>query len=137
MFPRPGALNQPVRAPGRYASPFSSPVTAFVLGLSAFYHDSAACLVREGVIVAAAQEGRFTRVKGDAAFPARAVRFCLDQAGITAADLAAVAFYEKPLLKLDRLVETYLALAPRGLRSFLAAAPVWLGGRLHTDATIR
>jgi carbamoyltransferase len=112
-------------------------VTRYALGLSAFYHDSAACLVRDGVVVAAAQEERFSRIKGDPAFPAGAVRFCLKSAGIRPADLEVVAFYEKPLLKLDRLLETYLALAPRGLRSFLQAAPRWLHERLQTDGTIR
>jgi len=112
-------------------------LTRFVLGISAFYHDSAACLLADGKIVAAAQEERFSRLKGDAAFPANAVRFCLRHAGIGPGDLAAVAFYEKPLLKLDRLLESYLALAPRGLRSFLRAAPLWLDERVHTDATIR
>ncbi|HET9684249.1 MAG TPA: carbamoyltransferase N-terminal domain-containing protein, partial [Gemmatimonadaceae bacterium] len=112
-------------------------MTRFVLGISAFYHDSAACLLADGKIVAAAQEERFSRLKGDAAFPANAVRFCLRHAGIGPGDLAAVAFYEKPLLKLDRLLESYLALAPRGLRSFLRAAPLWLDERVHTDATLR
>ena len=109
----------------------------YVLGLSAFYHDSAACLLRDGRIVAAAQEERFSRIKGDAAFPTQAVRFCLAQSGIGTRDLEAVAFYEKPLLKLDRLLESYLALAPKGLRSFLKAAPLWLKERLHTESTIR
>ena len=109
----------------------------FVLGLSAFYHDSAACLLRDGVIVSAAQEERFTRIKGDAAFPAHAVRFCLESAGIQARELEVVAFYEKPLLKLDRLLESYLALAPRGMRSFLRAAPLWLRERLRTEPAIR
>jgi carbamoyltransferase len=112
-------------------------VPTFVLGLSAFYHDSAACLLADGEILAAAQEERFSRIKGDAAFPARAVEFCLERAGIGPGQLSTVVFYEKPLLKLDRLLESYLALAPRGLRSFLKAAPLWLGERLHTDARIR
>jgi carbamoyltransferase len=112
-------------------------VPAHILGLSAFYHDSAACVLRDGAIVAAAQEERFSRVKGDAAFPTRATGFCLTRAGLTAAGLDAVVFYERPLLKLERLLETYLALAPRGLRSFLAAAPLWLHGRLHTEREIR
>ena len=112
-------------------------MTTYTLGLSAFYHDSAACLVGDGELVAAAQEERFSRIKGDAEFPARAVEFCLARAGIRASDLGAVAFYEKPLLKLDRLLESYLALAPRGLRSFLRAAPLWLKERIHTEATIR
>src|SRR5438128_11477096 len=90
-----------------------------ILGISAFYHDSAACLLRDGEIVAAAQEERFTRKKGDAAFPARAAEYCLREAGIGVDDLAAVAFYDKPLLKFERILETYLAVAPRGFASFL------------------
>jgi carbamoyltransferase len=112
-------------------------LTRYVLGISAFYHDSAACLLADGEIVAAAQEERFTRRKGDAAFPANAVRFCLDRAGISPDALAAVAFHEKPLLKLDRLLESYLALAPRGFRSFRKAAPLWLNERVHIDSIIR
>lgn len=117
--------------------PPTARVTRYVLGLSAFYHDSAACLLRDGRIVAAAQEERFSRIKGDADFPSRAIGFCLDSAGIRPAQLEVVSFYEKPLLKLDRLLETYLALAPRGLRSFLRAAPRWMSERLRTAPTIR
>jgi len=112
-------------------------MTTHILGLSAFYHDSAACLLRDGAIVAAAQEERFTRLKGDAAFPARAIDACLRRAGIAAHELTAVVFYERPLLRMDRLLETYLALAPRGLRSFLKAAPLWLHDRIHTERHIR
>src|SRR2546426_11620037 len=89
-----------------------------ILGISAFYHDSAACLLRDGEIIAAAQEERFSRKKGDASFPARAVEYCLRAGGITASDLAYVGFYDKPLLKFERILETYLGLAPRGFRSF-------------------
>jgi len=102
-----------------------------VLGISAFYHDSAACLLRDGEIVAAAQEERFTRKKHDAAFPVRAVEFCLQRAGVGATDLDFVAFYDKPILKFHRLIETYLAFAPVGLRSFGKAVPMWLGEKLH------
>jgi carbamoyltransferase len=102
-----------------------------VLGISAFYHDSAAALLRDGEIVAAAQEERFTRKKHDPGFPARAVAFALQQAGITAADLDFVAFYDKPILKFHRLLETYLAFAPAGLASFKRMLPVWLGDKLH------
>src|SRR5712671_5776476 len=108
-----------------------------ILGISAFYHDSAACLLRDGEIIAAAQEERFTRRKGDAAFPARAVDFCLRTGGITSADLAYVGFYDKPLLKFERLLETYLGVSPRGLRSFLKSAPVWLKDKLHMDGQLR
>ncbi|MCA9737337.1 MAG: hypothetical protein KC645_06910, partial [Gemmatimonadetes bacterium] len=108
-----------------------------VLGISAFYHDSAACLVQEGRVVAAAQEERFTRQKGDASFPAAAVEYCLGHAGLTPADLGAVAFYDKPLLKFERILETYLGVAPRGFRSFLKAAPLWATDRLRIDGQIR
>ena len=89
----------------------------WILGISAFYHDSAAALLRDGEIVAAVSEERFTRIKGDASFPAEAVAYCLRYAGITAEQLAYVAFYEKPLLKFERILETYLAMAPRGFAS--------------------
>ncbi|MFN9705692.1 MAG: carbamoyltransferase [Planctomycetota bacterium] len=102
-----------------------------ILGISAFYHDSAAALLRDGEIVAAAQEERFTRKKHDPGFPARAVEYALQQAGITAADLDFVAFYDKPILKFHRLLETYLAFAPAGLASFRRMLPVWLGDKLH------
>ncbi len=101
-----------------------------ILGLSAYYHDSAACLVEDGRIVAAAQEERFTRKKHDHRFPACAVEFCLRHAGITARDLDYVVFYDKPLQKFDRLLETYLDYAPAGIRSFLQAMPLWLREKL-------
>ena len=103
----------------------------FVLGISAYYHDSAACLLADGEIVAAAQEERFTRKKHDAGFPSHAVAFCLGQAGIRAADLDFVAFYDKPILKFHRILETYLAHAPAGIRSFKNALPIWMGSKLH------
>ncbi|MFK7739459.1 MAG: carbamoyltransferase [Planctomycetota bacterium] len=102
-----------------------------ILGISAFYHDSAAALLRDGEIVAAAQEERFTRKKHDPAFPAKAVEFCFEQAGISAGDVDFVAFYDKPILKFHRLLETYIGYAPVGLRSFRKAIPVWLGEKLH------
>src|ERR1041384_16596 len=101
-----------------------------ILGISAFYHDSAAAIVRDGEIVAAAQEERFTRKKHDPNFPVNAVRFCLKEAGISLADVRYVAFYDKPLLKFDRLLETYLSFAPKGLRSFVMAMPLWLKEKL-------
>jgi carbamoyltransferase len=113
------------------------PASRYVLGVSAFYHDSAACLLRDGAIVAAAQEERFSRIKGDERFPAAATAYCLSAAGITAAELDAVVFYDKPVLKLDRLLETYLWIAPRGLRSFLKAGPLWASDRLRVERTIR
>jgi carbamoyltransferase len=101
-----------------------------VLGISAFYHDSAAAILRDGRLLAAAQEERFSRRKHDDAFPARAVTYCLDEAGATLDDVDAVGFYEKPLLTFDRLLETYLAFAPRGFRSFSAAIPIWIKQKL-------
>ncbi|MCO5170284.1 MAG: carbamoyltransferase [Planctomycetes bacterium] len=109
----------------------------YVLGISAFYHDSAACLVKDGELVAAAQEERFTRKKHDARFPRNAVDYCLREAGITVAHLDHVAFYDKPLLKFERLLQTYLGTAPRGLRSFVMAMPVWLKEKLGTAGLIR
>jgi carbamoyltransferase len=111
-------------------------VTA-ILGISAFYHDSAAALVVDGKIVAAAQEERFTRKKHDAAFPARAVAFCLAEAGLRPEDLDYVVFYDKPFTKFDRLLETYLAYAPAGFRSFRLAMPLWLKEKLHLRRTLR
>jgi carbamoyltransferase len=102
----------------------------WILGVSAFYHDSAACLLKDGYIVAAAQEERFTRKKHDAGFPVNALRYCLKEGQISVQDLACLVFYDKPLVKFERLLETYLAFAPRGLRSFLAAMPVWLKDKL-------
>ncbi len=101
-----------------------------ILGISAFYHDSAACLVVDGEIVAAAQEERFTRIKHDYRFPANAVRYCLKEAGITHDQLDYVGFYDKPLLKFERLLETYLDYSPAGFRSFLKAMPLWLKEKL-------
>ena len=109
-----------------------------ILGISAFYHDSAACLVRDGNIIAAAQEERFSRKKHDAGFPRQAIDYCLREAGLTdAAQLDLVAFYEKPFLKFDRLLSTYMACAPLGLRSFLKAMPVWIKEKIWLKATIR
>jgi carbamoyltransferase len=108
-----------------------------ILGISAFYHDSAACLVRDGEIVAAASEERFTRVKGDASFPHRAVEFCLTEADIGVEDLTCVGFYDKPLLKFERILETYLGVVPRGFRSFLMAGPLWIKEKLFMDREIR
>jgi len=102
----------------------------YILGISAYYHDSAACLVKDGAILAAAQEERFTRRKHDPGFPARAVRYCLAQAGIGVQDLKYMVFYDKPLVKFERLMETYVGFAPSGVQSFLAAMPVWLKEKL-------
>jgi carbamoyltransferase len=105
-------------------------VPVHILGISAFYHDSAAALLRDGEIIAAAQEERFSRKKHDPGFPAQAIVYCLSEAGIAASDLDHVVFYDKPLLKFERLLETYLDYAPRGLRSFLHSIPLWLGEKL-------
>jgi carbamoyltransferase len=101
-----------------------------ILGVSAFYHDSAAALLRDGEIIAAAQEERFTRVKHDSAFPESAVRFCLAEAGVTGAEIDHVVFYEKPFVKFERLLETYLAFAPKGFESFRKAMPLWIGEKI-------
>jgi carbamoyltransferase len=108
-----------------------------IVGISAFYHDSAAALVLDGKIVAAAQEERFTRIKHDSAFPTHAIDFCLKQGGLSADDLDYVAFYDKPLTKFERLLETYLAYVPAGFRSFRLAVPLWLKDKLHMRRTLR
>ena len=108
-----------------------------ILGISAYYHDSAACLVRDGQIVAAAQEERFTRKKHDHRFPERAIAYCLREAGIGEEELDHVAFYDKPLLKFDRLLETYVSYSPRGFKLFLMGLPLWLKQKLHTPRELR
>jgi carbamoyltransferase len=108
-----------------------------ILGLSAFYHDSAAALVVDGELVAAAQEERFTRKKHDYAFPTHAIAYCLEEAGITAEKLDYVGFYDKPLLKFDRLIETYMMYAPQGFKSFMRGMPLWLKQKLHLPREIK
>jgi len=108
-----------------------------ILGISAFYHDSAACLVKDGKIVAAAQEERFTRIRHDFAFPKQASDFCLKSQGLTVADIDYVAFYDKPLLKFERLLQTYLTTSPRGFVSYLKAMPLWLKEKLWIPDTIK
>jgi len=107
-----------------------------ILGISAFYHDSAAALIENGEIIAAAQEERFTRKKHDPGFPANAVSFCLEYGGITLNELDAIVFYDKPLLKFERLLETYYAFAPKGIRSFLTAMPVWIKEKMFLKRLI-
>src|SRR5947209_13349780 len=97
-----------------------------ILGLSAFYHDSAACLLSDGDIIAAAQEERFTRKKHDSGFPTLAAQYCLDASGLRATDIDYVVFYDKPFLKFERIFETYLAFPPRGFRSFATSLLVWI-----------
>lgn len=107
-----------------------------ILGISAFYHDSAAALIIDGRPVAAAQEERFTRIKHDQRFPENAIRYCLDEAGLTLDDIDHVAFFEKPLLKFERLIETYLATAPRGFSSFRMAMPLWIKDKLFQKPSL-
>ena len=108
----------------------------YILGISAYYHDSAACLVRDGEVIAAAQEERFTRKKHDSAFPDRAINYCLKEAGIAPHQVDYIVFYDKPFLKFERLLETYLAFAPKGLRSFITSMPVWLKDKLFQKSVI-
>src|SRR5438093_1440138 len=108
-----------------------------ILGISAFYHDSAAALVRDGNIIGAAQEERFTRKKHDSGFPAEAIRYCLREGGIKVSDLSYIVFYDKPLLKFERLLETYLSFAPKGLQSFVQAMPVWLKEKLMLKSLLQ
>ena len=109
----------------------------FILGISAYYHDSAACVIEDGQIVAAAQEERFSRKKHDQNFPTNAIQYCLDEAGIESYDLDIVAFYDKPFLKFERILETYLSFAPKGINSFLKAVPLWIRKKLWTKELIR
>ena len=108
-----------------------------ILGISGYYHDSAAALVRDGEIVAAAQEERFSRKKHDARFPANAITYCLEEAGITIEDLNQIVFYDKPLVKFERLLETYLSYTPQGIKSFFMAMPVWLKEKLYLKTTLK
>ena len=109
----------------------------YILGISSFYHDSAACILKDGDIIAAAQEERFTRKKHDQNFPSNAIKYCLNEAGINASDLHIIAFYDKPFLKFERILETYLAFAPLGLFSFLKAIPIWIKKKLWIKEIIK
>ncbi len=108
-----------------------------ILGISAFYHDSAAAIIEDGVIVAAAQEERFTRIKHDPGFPTQAIQFCLEETNLELSQLDAIAFYDKPLLKFERLLETYYAFAPKGIQSFIRAIPVWIKEKMFLKRIIR
>jgi carbamoyltransferase len=108
-----------------------------VLGISAFYHDSAAAIVEDGRIVAAVQEERFTRKKHDPSFPINSIAYCLEEAGAKLDELDHVVFYDKPFLKFERLMETYIALAPRGFRSFRMAIPLWLKEKLFQKSVLK
>jgi len=108
-----------------------------ILGISAYYHDSAAALARDGKIIAAMQEERLTRKKHDASFPSHAIKFCLQHTGLRLQDLDAIVFYDKPLLKFERLLETYYAYAPMGFLSFFKAMPVWMKEKIFLKKLIR
>src|SRR5210317_2357215 len=108
-----------------------------ILGISAYYHDSAAALLKDGEILAAAHEERFTRKKHDQSFPVHAIEYVLSEADLTIADLSAIAFYDKPYIKFERLLETYHAYAPKGLRSFLTAIPVWIKEKMFMKRMLR
>ena len=115
----------------------TTPDSATILGISAYYHDAAAALLQDGEILAAAQEERFTRKKHDAGFPRHAIEYCLQEAGLSLADVGQIVFYDKPLIKFERLLETYLSYAPHGFRSFLAAMPIWLKEKLFLKSTLK
>jgi carbamoyltransferase len=117
--------------------PVAKPSSIAILGISAFYHDSAAALVVDGKIIAAAQEERFTRKKHDDSFPAEAIRYCLQEAHLKLGDVTHIVFYDKPLIKFERLIETYLAYAPAGFQSFVKAIPVWLKEKLYLKKTLQ
>ena len=109
----------------------------YIIGISAFYHDSAACILKNGEIIAAAQEERFTRKKHDQNFPINAIKYCLEEAGISSSDLDIIAFYDKPFLKFERILETYLAYSPKGISSFIKAMPLWIKKKLWIKSLIR
>ncbi|MFT6338788.1 MAG: carbamoyltransferase, partial [Halioglobus sp.] len=108
-----------------------------ILGISAYYHDSAAAIVVDGEIIAAAQEERFTRIKHDPSFPANAVKYCLEQTGLKIDELDAFVFYDKPFLKFERLLQTYYGFSPRGLQSFIKAVPIWVKEKLFLKKAIK
>lgn len=112
-------------------------MSKIILGISAYYHDSAASIVKDGQIIAAVQEERFSRIKHDPSFPAQAISYCLEQANVSLEQLDAIIFYDKPLLKFERLLETYFAHAPRGFKSFLRAMPIWLKEKLYLKSVLR
>ena len=109
----------------------------YILGISAYYHDSAACILKNGEIIAAAQEERFTRIKHDQNFPSNAIKYCLKEAGVSSSELEIVAFYDKPFLKFERILETYLSYAPKGISSFLKAMPLWIKKKLWIKTLIQ
>ena len=108
----------------------------YILGISAYYHDSGAALIKDEEIIAAAQEERFTRIKQDPGFPANAIKYCLQEAGITMDEVDYITFYDKPFIKFERLLETYLTEAPKGLKSFMMSMPIWLKDKLFLKETL-
>ena len=109
----------------------------FILGISAFYHDSAAALIKNGEIISAVQEERFSRKKHDSRFPINAIKYCLKNSNINLRSVSKIVYYEKPFLTFERLLETYLAVAPRGMRSFIAAMQIWLKEKLFLKSEIK
>ena len=112
-------------------------MTKYILGISCFYHDSAATLLKNGEIIAAAQEERFTRIKHDQSFPKNAIKYCLKSQNINLNNIESVVYYEKPLLTFQRLIETFLGTAPRGLKSFIAAMEIWLKEKLFLKSNLK
>ena len=108
----------------------------YILGISAYYHDSAACIIKEGKILAAVQEERFTRIKHDPVFPYNSIKYCIDELNINYDDIKYIVFYEKPFLKFERIIETYLAFAPKGFRSFSKSLPIWVKEKLFQKKII-
>ena len=109
----------------------------YTLGISAYYHDSAACLLKNEIILAASQEERFTRKKHDSSFPSNAIKYCLNEAKINSSDLNYVSFYDRPFLKFDRIIKTYLSYYPHGFKSFLKSMPLWVKKKLWTEKLLR
>ena len=108
----------------------------YILGISAFYHDSAACLIKNGEIIAAAQEERFTRIKHDSSFPHNAIKYCIKESQINPIKINNIVFYEKPFMKFERLIETYLSFAPKGFLSFMKAMPIWIKDKLFQKSML-
>ena len=110
---------------------------SYILGISAYYHDAAAALIKDGEIIAAAQEERFTRIKNDASFPANAIRYCLQQAGILLCDISTIIYYEKPYLKFERILEIFYRYAPWGVEQFIKGIPIWIEEKLFCKRMLK
>ena len=108
----------------------------YILGISAWFHDSAACIIKDGKIIAAAQEERFTRIKHDANFPSNSIKYCIEESDISFDEIENIVFYEKPFLKFERLLETYLAFAPKGFKSFSMSLPLWVKDKLFQKSNL-